>query len=134
MWRRGRADDRALRPRRASDDAAFFVVRSAFVPLCRAIADSESVDADDPRLLGLGDLGAGPSMRMSTFWYQLLTEVSSELGHEDEALYAVERAVERQLVDLLWIDRCPSLDLLRPSPRLSRARATVAARVASLTR
>ena len=118
---------------RSSDPGLRVVVR-LLLPVWRALANGEIITGDDARLAALEDAAAGTSMRLTMFWYQLLAEVHAVCGHEDAALEAIEAASMRTLIDVLWIDRCPALRDIRGNARLSRARATVAARAATLWR
>ena len=106
----------------------------ALLPVWKALANGEVIAEDDARLAALEDAAGGTSMRLTMFWYQLLAEVHAVCGHEDAAIEAIEAASMRTLIDVLWIDRCPALRDIRGNARVSRARATVAARAAALWR
>ena len=73
---------------------------------------------------------AAPRHRVMMF--QIACEHWAGMGSREEALVALERAAELPLVDLLWLDRCPTLDVLRADPRFALVRAIVAARAAEL--
>jgi serine/threonine-protein kinase len=114
------------------DDPSLRLVVPMLLPVWRAIADKEKLAVDDSRLAKLREATGGMSLRLTMFWYQLLAEIGGVVGHEESALEAVEAAAMRTLIDVHWLDRCPALESLRSNARLSRARATVAARAASL--
>jgi tetratricopeptide (TPR) repeat protein len=117
-----------------SGDPAFHLVKRVFVPIWTAFVVNDAIEPNDPRLGALRSTAAGTSMRMTTFWHQLLAEIYATLSHTSAAIDSIERAVGRSLVDVLWLDRCVLLDGLRTDVRFVRARTATAAQAASLWR
>jgi eukaryotic-like serine/threonine-protein kinase len=68
------------------------------------------------------------AVRGAILWRQLLAEVLVFAGETDEALQAIEKAVDLGLLDLGWLDRCPLLQKLPRSERLETARERVTQR------
>ena len=118
----------------ASGDPAFHLVKRVFVPIWKAFVAKSEIAPNDPRLGGLRSTAAGTSMRMTTFWHQMLAEIYAKLGHTGVAIDSIERAVGRSLVDVFWLDRCVLLDGLRSDVRFVRARTATASRAAALWR
>ncbi|MBI2389878.1 MAG: hypothetical protein HYV09_09820 [Deltaproteobacteria bacterium] len=73
---------------------------------------------------------AAPQHR--AFMLALAAEYFGAFDRRDEALRAIEQAAELPLIDLSWLDRCPSLACVRDDPRFVKARAKVAARAAAV--
>ena len=67
-------------------------------------------------------------MRRRSFFAQVVTEMWCVFGDTAAALQAVERAADARLSDLSWLDRCPSLDVIREEPRFKAVRELVAER------
>ncbi len=105
-------------------------------PMLRAFARGERWDAAADLFERLAtDARSAPRHR--AFMYELAAEYFGLFAAGDEdararTLDAVERAAELPLLDVFWMDRCPTLDAVRGDPRFLRARATVAARAAEL--
>jgi serine/threonine-protein kinase len=72
------------------------------------------------------------SPRHRCMMHQIAAEYFAEVGEKEDALRHIEDAVQLPYIDLLWLDRCPSLESLRADPRWSAARALVAARAAQI--
>ncbi|MFO0755727.1 MAG: protein kinase [Byssovorax sp.] len=70
--------------------------------------------------------------RMRPLFLQRNTELYAFDGDIAAALDSAEAAVEAELIDLLWIDRCPTLEPLRAEPRWAALRAVVEARAAQI--
>lgn len=117
-----------------SSDPAFHLVRRVFVPIWQAFVAQDAVAPNDPRLNPLRSTAAGTSMRMTTFWHQMLAETYAKLAQNGPAIDSIERAVGRSLVDVAWLDRCPLLEGLRSDVRFVRARTATAGRAAALWR
>ena len=66
--------------------------------------------------------------RRGAFFNQLKAEVLGFKGQAEACMDAVIAADELGLTDLLWIDRCPVLDLVRADHRFVAARSHIAAR------
>ena len=64
--------------------------------------------------------------------YEIAAEYFGAMGMREETLAALEEASELPFLDVLWLDRCPSLDGMRGDPRFARVRAVTAARAAEL--
>ncbi len=117
-----------------SEDPAFSLVKRVFVPIWRAFVVGDVLGPEDPRLGLLETTASGTSMRMTTFWNQMLAETYARLGQAHAAIASIEKAVGRALVDVRWLDRCVLLDDLRADARFARARTATASRAASLWR
>ena len=70
-----------------------------------------------------------PQSRLRPFSWQLAAEVFAFAGDHERTARAVTQAVEANLFDLPWLDRCPLLDTVRPEAWFVALRAVVAARV-----
>ncbi len=70
-----------------------------------------------------------PQSRLRPFSWQLAAEVFAFAGDHERTARAVTQAVEANLFDLSWLDRCPLLDTVRPEAWFAALRAVVAARV-----
>ena len=68
------------------------------------------------------------SKRRHAFFAQLKAEIASYKGQPERCIESVVASDELGLTDLLWIDRCPALDVVRQDPRFAQARAHVAER------
>lgn len=67
--------------------------------------------------------------RQRTWCHQLATEIYARSGMRDAALDGLLVAASLALTDLLWLDRCPRLAMLRDDPRFAQARALTSSRV-----
>jgi serine/threonine-protein kinase len=72
--------------------------------------------------------GHGTGARRLSFLLQLAAELDAYLGHDDDALDALEQAVTHRLVDIVWLDRCPMFDRLRANARFQWVRDEVGER------
>jgi len=59
-------------------------------------------------------------------------ELCAFAGDGARALDALEQASACELVDRLWLDRCPLFDALRGEPRFAAVAASVARRCAAI--
>ncbi|MDP3277181.1 MAG: protein kinase [Deltaproteobacteria bacterium] len=73
-----------------------------------------------------------PSISFRAFWCQIIAELCCFEGRGDEALDAIEAALDLSFVDVGWLDQCPLLQDIRDTGRFGRARAIVAARAVAL--
>jgi serine/threonine-protein kinase len=81
----------------------------------------------------LVEMGApSPLLRRSAFYAVLTAEFAQFLGETEMALTAIERADACLLIDVSWLDLCPTLEPLRRHPRFVAARASIAARAAEV--
>ncbi len=72
------------------------------------------------------------SARFGTLLCQLATELLCMTGHPEQAMEYFQRAVDKALIDLEWIDRCPALVPLRVLPGFAEGRLTVRKRVEAI--
>jgi eukaryotic-like serine/threonine-protein kinase len=84
--------------------------------------------SSDQRLRQLADQATG-SPRRRILTYQTLAELAAINHAMDDALAAVERAVEFGLFDLTWLLRCPPLAPLHDEPRFIALAEQLRARV-----
>ncbi len=70
-----------------------------------------------------------PQSRLRPFSWQLAAEVFAFAGDHERTARAVTQAVDANLFDLSWLDRCPLLDTVRAEAWFAALRAVVAARV-----
>ena len=77
-------------------------------------------------LMQFGD--ANDVMRRRSFFSQIVTEMWCIFGDKAAALEALERAADAKLSDSSWIDRCPSLEMIREEPRFKAVRERVTER------
>jgi serine/threonine protein kinase/tetratricopeptide (TPR) repeat protein len=63
--------------------------------------------------------------RLRALHLQRNTELFAYVGETDAAIESLERAVAADLIDVVWIDRCPLFDALRTDPRWKASRAVV---------
>jgi hypothetical protein len=73
---------------------------------------------------------AGPRFR--TLGEQLAAEAFALRGDVPRTMAAIQRAVDGTLVDIVWLDRCPGLELVRDLPEFTKARAIVRARAEAI--
>jgi eukaryotic-like serine/threonine-protein kinase len=73
---------------------------------------------------------AGPRFR--TLGEQLAAEAFALREDVPRTMAAIQRAVDGTLVDIVWLDRCPGLELVRDLPEFTNARATVRARAEAI--
>ena len=101
------------------------------LPLMRAYARGEPPVTDETMF------DAMTSMRVGAFHKALMHEVAAEClaasGMFEAAFRQISAAAQLPtFINLLWLDRCPTLAPMRDDPRFAEARALVAARVAAL--
>jgi serine/threonine-protein kinase len=72
----------------------------------------------------------GASWRMPVFLEQARVEFSASRGRVDESFSSLATSVDAGLIDLLWLDGCPLLRVLRGDARFAPLRARVVAGVA----
>jgi tetratricopeptide (TPR) repeat protein len=129
LWWRDR--DLAVRVRDDVPNADILPAAKGLVgQILDAIVRGEQL-ADQMELfeLMLGPEAASPRQR--AFFRQVSVEFYCSAERPEEALGALVKGAELPLVDVLWMDRCPPLALIRDDPRFARARAMVAARAAA---
>ncbi|NUP13267.1 MAG: protein kinase [Polyangiaceae bacterium] len=101
-----------------------------FVDLVLA-AEETKTPLDDAQAVGLFNMQPGRgSARRSSFMLQLAVEAHARFGVLEASLSYLERSVDAGLTDLVWMDLCPALDVVRDSARFRAARAIVAERTA----
>jgi serine/threonine-protein kinase len=66
--------------------------------------------------------------RRRTLFFQVNAEILAFVFEIDGALLAIEEAIASDLIDVVWLDLCPALDVVRKDARFAALRATVAAR------
>jgi eukaryotic-like serine/threonine-protein kinase len=101
------------------------------LPMTLALAKGEYWPGAEPLFEKLAHDARGAPKHKS-FMYELAAEYFGSFGYNDKCLDAVEKAAELAMIDVFWMDKCPSLDAVRNDPRFDRARATVAARAAAV--
>jgi TolB-like protein/Tfp pilus assembly protein PilF len=69
-----------------------------------------------------------PRSRPRRFVAQVATELHARAGRIDEALALLEDAVSNGVEDFAWLEHCPTLDVLRGTPRFDAAVLEVRAR------
>jgi len=74
------------------------------------------------------DRAASSTGRLRALFYQRNTEIFAFIGDVDEAIAATQSAIAGDLLDVLWMDRCPVLESVRADPRWPALRAVVAER------
>lgn len=67
----------------------------------------------------------GASFRRTTFYLQMLAELAGFAGDADACLQALAKADAHALLDLVWLDHCPLLDLARDTAAFKAVRANV---------
>jgi serine/threonine-protein kinase len=84
----------------------------------------------DEAAVHFGELArtASPLGRRRAFFLQLSAEMCGFLQQTEATLAAVEGAMAAGLIDRVWLDRCPALDVCRGEPRFVAAQAALAAR------
>ena len=102
------------------------------LPALEAYARGEPAPAAPALFAKLTDERVAPYLR--ALLQQVACEYYAAIGDLPHALETLaEGAANDGFVDLLWLDRTPSLALLRGEPVFARARALIAARVAQIT-
>ncbi|MDC0721936.1 serine/threonine-protein kinase [Nannocystis bainbridge] len=74
----------------------------------------------------------GVSPRLHTLICQLVVEVYCARGFYEDALVYFQKAADSVLIDVEWVERCPSLKPLASLPGFGEARRKVRARVQSM--
>jgi hypothetical protein len=69
--------------------------------------------------------GHDGGIRRRAYSLQMEAEVEAYVGSPEAALRALQRASEADLVDVVWMDRCPLFGGLRGMPAFSALRAQV---------
>jgi len=101
------------------------------LPMVRALANGEYWPGAAPVFEKLtNDARGAPKHR--AFMFELAAEYHGAFEHREACLDAVERGAELPMLDVFWLDKCPSLACVRDDPRFQKARATVAARAAAV--
>jgi hypothetical protein len=126
MWERDPAkSDRFIAAARAS--RATQTSNIAGLLLALEGRATPTYDAELDRWLGLPN-----SRRRHAFFAQLKAEIAAYRGNAEGCLDAILASDDLGLTDLLWMDRCPTLDLVRADARFVRARTHVAARASTI--
>ena len=73
-----------------------------------------------------------PSPRFYTLMCQTAVEIYASQGYPEDALRYFQQAADRVLIDIEWIDRCPSLASIRGLPGYADARRKVRQRVQAM--
>jgi len=101
------------------------------LPMLQALAKDEYWPGAVPMFEKLAhDARGAPKHR--AFMYELAAEYHGAFEQKEACLDAIEHAAELPLLDIFWLDRCPTLACVRDDPRFQKARATVAARAAAV--
>jgi serine/threonine-protein kinase len=74
----------------------------------------------------------GTPGRLRAFFNQRNAEIHAYVGETDAAFVDVDAAVRDGLIDLAWMDRCPTLTSLRNDPRWTSLRAVVESRAGEI--
>lgn len=98
--------------------------------LMRAIANDEPFPEIEETLAALTDARCAPRHRARML--SIATECNARAGRVEEAFASLALQAQLPFIDLMWMDLCPPLEVMRADPRFSEARATVAARAAEL--
>lgn len=77
-------------------------------------------------------LANASSPRLLTLLCQMSVEVYCARGYPEEAMTYFLRAADSVLIDMEWVDRCPSLKAMRALPGFAEARRKVRARVQAM--
>ena len=129
-WRRDRAWSEKLLAQLARST---FPLKSSIEPIFTlAITGKESPGLE--RGLDFWGQMNGRARRRPMFFRQLTAELCSLVGRKEAALAAMESGDELGLIDVVWCDRCPSLESIREEPRFIAARGHIAARAAEVLR
>lgn len=123
-------NDRALAAEAAADfqRSSSSAVWARFTPVLQAFARGEAIEWVEPQLQTTSSTGWG-RMRAGMIHAAMLIA-----SNEVEAAKSVVLQVsdEPTCIDLLWLDRAPSLVVLRATPEFATARAKVAMRVSEI--
>jgi serine/threonine-protein kinase len=68
------------------------------------------------------------SSRRLLFFHQLAIEANTLFGSMDHAIETLRSAVDKGLMDLVWLDHCPALSPIRETPTFIAARTELAER------
>jgi eukaryotic-like serine/threonine-protein kinase len=101
------------------------------LPMAQALARGEYWAGAEILFPKLADDARG-APKHRAFMYELAAEYYGAFDRRELCLDALERAAELPMIDVFWMDKCPTLDCVRDDPRFARARATVAARAAAV--
>ena len=103
-----------------------------FNDMLARIFEERAFHADDRAFLAAVTGGSLPASRPRRLFHQIAAEVLAFVGEREEALQAVEGAVEEGLLDLSWMKLCPVLASVRLSPSFPGLLDRVAGRAATV--
>jgi tetratricopeptide (TPR) repeat protein len=100
------------------------------IPFMRAYAEGKPFEGVDRALAAL----AGPEVapRRRGVMYEIFAEYYADQGDETRAFRYLDEAMKLPFIDIAWLDLCPALAAIRPSPRFAEIRAKTAARITQL--
>lgn len=129
MWWKDQVMASKLADDLEASDKVLPILRANLLPILRAAEQNEPL-GEKVNFFRIAAQTQSGSPRQRAFFHQLSVEFYCAAEMRAEALDALASAVELPLIDILWLDRCPVLALLREDPSFARSRAIVAARAA----
>jgi serine/threonine-protein kinase len=129
MWWSDRKMAEEIRDDLPHADIALPIMRDSLARLMDAASRGEPL-ADQVAIFSQLVAPEAASPRQRAFSHQIATEFFCAGGRVEEALASLSKSADLALIDVLWMDRCPPLSLIRDDPRFAQARAVVAARAA----
>jgi serine/threonine-protein kinase len=102
------------------------------IPFLRAYARHEPYGGADAILSVLASPRIAPRRR--SMMYEIFADYHADIGETERAFVYLDEAMKLPYINLAWLDRSPSLDSLRASPRFAEMRAHTAERIGQLLR
>jgi serine/threonine-protein kinase len=104
-----------------------FPLKPQVLTICRFVLEGEASPEIHLAIDAWGKI-TGRAKRRPAFMRQLAAEMSAVIGDVDGTLRALESADSLDLIDILWLDRCPLFAIVRDDARFQSIRARVAER------
>jgi tetratricopeptide (TPR) repeat protein len=99
-------------------------------PFLRAYASGKRIEGYDEALTQQAFREASPRRRCGMS--QVFAEYYADRGEEEQVFVWLDEAMKLPFIDMAWLDLCPSLAAIRPSPRFAEIRAKTALRITQL--
>jgi hypothetical protein len=96
----------------------------------RACQEAGAISSDTAARVAT--MAAPERRRLSSFLWQLYSELAGSVGDSASALDGISRALSTGLFDIRWMRRCPSLECARADPAFAPLEAAVEANAAPI--
>jgi tetratricopeptide (TPR) repeat protein len=125
--------DHAALERALAEIAAFPNSDSRTTELLAAVLMSEG-ELDERLRQIVAHVDTLGNLRYRAYILQIFTEATCYLGHPERALPLLREALDAYLLDLFWLERCPTLAALRTLPSYAALHAELRHRARSIWR